>query len=52
MISEIDLIMMDKGQIILEVDEERKKQLTIEGLLEEFKRIRGVQMASDRAVLS
>ncbi|MGG3468898.1 ABC transporter ATP-binding protein [Neobacillus pocheonensis] len=46
------LIMMDKGQIILEVDEENKQQLTIEGLLEEFKRIRGVQMASDRAVLS
>ncbi|MEH7113692.1 ABC transporter ATP-binding protein [Neobacillus niacini] len=46
------LIMMDKGQIILEVDAEDKKNLTIEGLLEEFKRIRGVQMASDRAVLS
>ncbi|MDQ0197785.1 ABC transporter ATP-binding protein [Neobacillus ginsengisoli] len=46
------LIMMDKGQIILEVNEENKKQLTIEGLLEEFKRIRGVQMASDRAILS
>jgi putative tryptophan/tyrosine transport system ATP-binding protein len=46
------LIMMDKGQIILEVDAENKKDLTIEGLLEEFKRIRGVQMASDRAVLS
>lgn len=46
------LIMMDKGQIILEVDAENKKNLTIEGLLEEFKRIRGVQMASDRAVLS
>ena len=46
------LIMMDKGQIILEVDEENKQQLTIEGLLEEFKRIRGVQMVSDRAVLS
>ncbi|MBS4216078.1 MULTISPECIES: ABC transporter ATP-binding protein [Neobacillus] len=46
------LIMMDKGQIILEVNEEQKKGLTIEGLLEEFKRIRGVQMASDRAVLS
>ena len=46
------LIMMDKGQIILEVDEEKKQQLTIERLLEEFKRIRGVQMASDRAVLS
>lgn len=46
------LIMMDKGQIILEVNAENKKNLTIEGLLEEFKRIRGVQMASDRAVLS
>ncbi|MBO0962685.1 ABC transporter ATP-binding protein [Neobacillus sp. MM2021_6] len=46
------LIMMDKGQIILEVNEEDKKHLTIEGLLSEFKRIRGVQMASDRAVLS
>lgn len=46
------LIMMDKGQIILEVDAQNKKDLTIEGLLEEFKRIRGVQMASDRAVLS
>ncbi|WP_462411844.1 ABC transporter ATP-binding protein [Neobacillus sp. Marseille-QA0830] len=46
------LIMMDKGQIILEVNEEQKKQLTIEGLLAEFKRIRGVQMASDRAILA
>jgi putative ABC transport system ATP-binding protein len=46
------LIMMDKGQIILEVNEENKKQLTIEGLLMEFKRIRGVQMSSDRAILS
>lgn len=46
------LIMMDKGQIILEVDEEHKKQLTIESLLEEFKRIRGVHMVSDRAILS
>ncbi|OIK10922.1 ABC transporter ATP-binding protein [Bacillus sp. MUM 116] len=45
------LIMMDKGQIILEVDEENKKQLTIESLLLEFKRIRGEQMASDRAIL-
>ncbi|WP_066368689.1 ABC transporter ATP-binding protein [Neobacillus fumarioli] len=46
------LIMMDKGQIILEVNEEDKRQLTVPGLLEEFKRIRGVQMASDRAILS
>ncbi|MBM7655059.1 ABC transporter ATP-binding protein [Neobacillus cucumis] len=45
------LIMMDKGQIILEVNEEEKQKLTIESLLSEFRRIRGVQMASDRAIL-
>nr|WP_251025781.1 ABC transporter ATP-binding protein [Bacillus sp. ISL-47] len=46
------LIMMDKGQIILEVDEEQKQRLTIEQLLNEFQRIRGTKMASDRALLS
>jgi len=46
------LIMMDKGQIILEVNKENKQKLTIEGLLSEFKRIRGVQMDNDRAILS
>lgn len=46
------LIMMDKGQIILDVDSEKKKQLTIEKLLQEFQRIRGKQMESDRAVLA
>ncbi|MCH1626291.1 ABC transporter ATP-binding protein [Ferdinandcohnia quinoae] len=46
------LIMMDKGQIILEVDEEEKHNLTIENLLNEFQRIRGTKMASDRALLS
>ncbi|ETI68156.1 ABC transporter ATP-binding protein [Neobacillus vireti] len=46
------LIMMDKGQVILEVDKENKRQLTIERLLAEFKRIRGVQMVNDRAILS
>ncbi|HHY21141.1 MAG TPA: ABC transporter ATP-binding protein [Bacilli bacterium] len=45
------LIMMDKGQIILEVGGEEKKQLTIEKLLAEFQRIRGTQLESDRAVL-
>ncbi|MDQ0153792.1 putative ABC transport system ATP-binding protein [Robertmurraya andreesenii] len=45
------LIMMDKGQIIFEANEEEKKQLTVEKLLEEFQRIRGEKMASDRAVL-
>lgn len=46
------LIMMDKGQIILEVDDEQKQHLTIELLLNEFQRIRGTKMASDRALLS
>lgn len=46
------LIMMDKGQIIFEVDQEEKRNLTIEALLQEFQRIRGVQMANDRAILS
>jgi putative ABC transport system ATP-binding protein len=46
------LIMMDSGQIIFEVDEEEKQKLTIESLLQEFQRIRGTQMASDRAILA
>lgn len=46
------LIMMDKGQIILEVNEKEKKELTIEKLLAEFQRIRGEQFASDKALLS
>lgn len=45
------LIMMDKGQIIFDVQGEDKQNLTIEKLLNEFQRIRGEQMASDRAVL-
>lgn len=45
------LIMMDKGRIILQVDEQRKKQLTVERLLGEFERISGKKMADDRVVL-
>ncbi|MBP1949239.1 ABC transporter ATP-binding protein [Virgibacillus litoralis] len=45
------LIMMDKGQIILDVKGEEKQKLTIEKLLHEFKRIRGEQFESDRAIL-
>lgn len=45
------LIMMDKGQIILQFDEKEKKQLTVEKLLTEFQKIRGEKMTSDRAML-
>jgi len=45
------LIMMDKGQIIFDVEGEDKQKLEIEDLLHEFKRIRGTQFEDDRAVL-
>lgn len=45
------LIMMDSGQIIFEANEEEKSKLTVEKLLEEFQRIRGSKMSSDRSVL-
>lgn len=45
------LIMMDAGQIILDVSGEEKQSLTIPQLLEEFQRIRGRQLVSDQAVL-
>lgn len=46
------LIMMDKGQIILEVGAEEKKGLTISELMAEFQRIRGEKLTSDKALLS
>ncbi|MEK3887576.1 ABC transporter ATP-binding protein [Bacillus sp. FSL K6-3431] len=46
------LIMMDKGQIILEVEAEEKKKLTIDKLMAEFQRIRGEKLTNDRALLS
>lgn len=45
------LIMMDKGQIILDISGSEKKALTIEKLLYEFQRIRGEKLDNDRAVL-
>lgn len=45
------LVMMDRGQIIFEADPQTKKKLTVDVLLNEFQRIRGEKMNSDRAVL-
>lgn len=45
------LIMMDKGRIILNVDEQRKADLTVEQLLKEFEQISGNKLADDRVVL-
>lgn len=45
------LIMMDRGEIIFEANQIRKKELTVENLLKEFQQIRGGTM-TDRAVLA
>jgi putative tryptophan/tyrosine transport system ATP-binding protein len=45
------LIMMDRGEIIFEADQNRKQELTVEALLKEFQQIRGGTM-TDRAVLA
>lgn len=44
------LIMMDKGRIILDVNEQRKKELTVELLLREFEQISGHKLADDRII--
>ncbi|MBS4198479.1 ABC transporter ATP-binding protein [Bacillus sp. FJAT-49732] len=46
------LIMMDKGQIILEVNSDKKHELTIDKLMAEFQRIRGEKMTDDKALLT
>lgn len=45
------LFMMDNGEIILDVPKEEKQKLTIGDLMNEFKKKRGSQFESDRAVL-
>jgi len=45
------LIMMDKGRIILDIDPEKKKSLTVERLLGEFEQISGHKLSDDRIVL-
>ncbi|MGO1183329.1 MAG: ABC transporter ATP-binding protein [Micrococcaceae bacterium] len=44
------LIMMHDGQIILDVDEEKKSQMTVEDLLGEFTKIKGATLG-DRSLL-
>lgn len=46
------LIMMHEGRIILDIEGEEKKKLTVEGLLKRFGRIKGEEFANDRALLS
>lgn len=46
------LIMMNNGQVILDVCGEEKKKLTVEALLAEFSKASGSEFANDRALLS
>src|SRR5699024_4522965 len=45
------LIMMDKGEIILDIDGEEKQGLTIEGMMDAFQERQGTAFKSHRAVL-
>ncbi|MNM74568.1 Thiamine import ATP-binding protein ThiQ [compost metagenome] len=45
------LIMMDGGRIILDVDDTKKRDLTMERLLGEFERISGHKLSDDRVML-
>lgn len=46
------LIMMNEGQIILDIKGEEKKNLTVEALLHQFEKAAGEEFASDKAILA
>lgn len=46
------LIMMDKGEIIMDIQGDEKKQMTVSGLVEKFHEIRKEQFLNDEALLS
>lgn len=46
------LVMMNNGNIIIDISGEEKKNLTVEHLLEQFSKTSGTEFANDRALLS
>ena len=46
------LIMMDRGEIILEAEGDEKSQLTVDELVKRFHDIRGVSLTNDETLLS
>lgn len=46
------LIMMNEGQIVLDIGGEEKKNLTVEDLLQKFEQVSGEKFANDQALLS
>ena len=45
------LIMMNNGQVVLNISGEEKKNLTVEHLLMKFEEVSGEEFASDKALL-
>ncbi|NLO89237.1 MAG: ABC transporter ATP-binding protein [Clostridia bacterium] len=46
------LIMLHEGQIILELNESQKRNMTVKDLIREFEKVRGVKFVEDRVVLA
>lgn len=46
------LIMMNEGQIVIDIKGEEKKKLTVEDLLQKFEQVSGEEFANDKALLS
>jgi putative ABC transport system ATP-binding protein len=46
------LLMMDSGEIILDVNEEEKKRLTLDDLIHKFKEIKKQELSNDEMLLS
>ncbi|MBQ1215536.1 MAG: ABC transporter ATP-binding protein, partial [Firmicutes bacterium] len=46
------LIMMQEGRIILDIEGEEKKKLTVEDLLKRFAQTSGEEFSNDRAILA
>ena len=45
------LLMMDGGEIILDIGSEEKKSLTMDGIVEKFRQIKNKSLTSDRILL-
>ena len=45
------LVMMNEGQIILDIRGEEKRKLTVEDLLHQFEKVSGQEFTSDTAIL-
>lgn len=46
------LIMMHEGKVILDIEGDAKKKLTVEDLLRQFEKVSGEEFANDKALLS